>query len=389
MSEYQYYEFQALDRPLTQEQMARLRGVSSRARITPHSFVNEYNFGSFKGSPDQWMERYFDAFLYFANWGSRRFMLRLPVKLLDSKDVELYCVGESLSCERKKDCIVLSFDAELEDFQWDEEDISLASLIPIRADLIRGDCRALYLGWLLAVQCQELDEDDLEPAVPPGLGDLNGSLDCLANFLGIDPDLIAAAAESSADGQLPTPSKNEIEIWVRSLPSADKEAIITRLVDGDEPHIAAEVRQRAVSEITAASGRSGEQPRRTAGEIVAHAEIIASERKKREAEARAKEKAKRERAEAEARREYLESLVGKQNDLWSKVDKLIATKQPRRYDDAVSLLKDLHDLAQLKGKGADFEHRMAAVRRVNAAKGTLIERFRKAHLLEYEREESS
>jgi hypothetical protein len=59
MSEYQYYEFQALDRPLSQEQIAHLRGVSSRAQITPHSFVNEYNWGSFKGNPEQWMERYF------------------------------------------------------------------------------------------------------------------------------------------------------------------------------------------------------------------------------------------------------------------------------------------------------------------------------------------
>jgi hypothetical protein len=83
MSEYQYYEFQALDRPLTQQQVSKLRAYSSRAQITPSSFVNEYNWGDFKGDPRQWMERYFDAFLYFANWGSRRFMLRLPTKLLD------------------------------------------------------------------------------------------------------------------------------------------------------------------------------------------------------------------------------------------------------------------------------------------------------------------
>jgi len=45
MSEYQYYEFQALDRPLTREQMAELRAVSSRAKITAYNFVNEYNWG--------------------------------------------------------------------------------------------------------------------------------------------------------------------------------------------------------------------------------------------------------------------------------------------------------------------------------------------------------
>jgi hypothetical protein len=67
MSEYQYYEFQAVDRRLTQEQMEELRAYSSRARITPSSFVNEYNWGSFKGNPDEWMEKYFNAFLYLAN----------------------------------------------------------------------------------------------------------------------------------------------------------------------------------------------------------------------------------------------------------------------------------------------------------------------------------
>jgi hypothetical protein len=34
MSEYQYYEFLALDRPLTEEQLTELRSLSSRAEIT-------------------------------------------------------------------------------------------------------------------------------------------------------------------------------------------------------------------------------------------------------------------------------------------------------------------------------------------------------------------
>jgi hypothetical protein len=42
MSEYQYYEFLALDRPLTEEQRAELRSISSRAEITATRFVNEY-----------------------------------------------------------------------------------------------------------------------------------------------------------------------------------------------------------------------------------------------------------------------------------------------------------------------------------------------------------
>jgi hypothetical protein len=37
MSEYQYYEFQAIDRPLTESEMEKLRSFSTRARITPTS----------------------------------------------------------------------------------------------------------------------------------------------------------------------------------------------------------------------------------------------------------------------------------------------------------------------------------------------------------------
>jgi hypothetical protein len=38
MSEYQYYEFQAIDRPLTGKQMDELRS------FTPTSFVNDYSW---------------------------------------------------------------------------------------------------------------------------------------------------------------------------------------------------------------------------------------------------------------------------------------------------------------------------------------------------------
>ena len=97
MSEYQYYEFQAADRPLTRQQMSELRGYSTRAEITPTRFVNSYNWGSFKGNAEQWMERYFDAHLYFANWGTRILMLRIPERLLDKEVLEEYCADETVS----------------------------------------------------------------------------------------------------------------------------------------------------------------------------------------------------------------------------------------------------------------------------------------------------
>lgn len=46
MSEYQYYEFQAIDRAITRKEMEFLRRFSTRATITPMSFVNEYRWGT-------------------------------------------------------------------------------------------------------------------------------------------------------------------------------------------------------------------------------------------------------------------------------------------------------------------------------------------------------
>ena len=306
-------------------------------------------------------------------------MLRLPKKLLDPKTAASYCADQNLSYREKDDHIVLSFESELEDYEWDEGKSWLASLVPIRSDLMRGDHRAMYLGWLLAVQFEEIPDDAQEPPVPPGLGQLTAALDCLADFLGIDADLIAAAAERSPDEQVSTSSRKEIDEWVRALPSAEKDAIVLRLIDGDDPHLPAEVRQRAIFEI--GGRRSDERPGRTAGEILARAEIIAAERKKKEAERRAREKAGRERAEAEARKKRLESLAGKENELWATVSRLIASKQPRRYDEAVSLLQDLHDLAELQRKGPDFKFRIGALQRENSGKSSLMERFRKAKFL--------
>ena len=59
MSEYQYYEFLAVDRPLNGAAQAELRAISSCARITSTSFVNSYDSGDLKADPLKLLERRF------------------------------------------------------------------------------------------------------------------------------------------------------------------------------------------------------------------------------------------------------------------------------------------------------------------------------------------
>jgi len=88
MSEYQYYEFQAIDRPLDQAAQEALRSISSRARITATSFINHYEWGDLKGDPRKFVERWFDLHLYLANWGTRRLMIKVPKRFVNQADID-------------------------------------------------------------------------------------------------------------------------------------------------------------------------------------------------------------------------------------------------------------------------------------------------------------
>jgi hypothetical protein len=107
VSEYQYYEFLALDRPLRTAEQAEIRALSTRPRITATSFTNEYHWGDFRGSPDELMRRYYDAHLYLANWGTHRVMFRLPRTLLDPEVAEQYCVDPQVSLSATHDHVIL------------------------------------------------------------------------------------------------------------------------------------------------------------------------------------------------------------------------------------------------------------------------------------------
>lgn len=382
MSEYQYYEFQAVDRPLTEKEMRELRSYSTRARITPTSFVNDYSWGRFKGDEDAWTEEYFDAFLYLANWGTHVFKLRLPTRLLDAKTARLFCVGERASACEKNGKAILTFLSEDEGgSDWVEGEGRLSS-ISVRAELARGDLRCLYLGWLLCAQSGDLDDGEIEPPVPAGLAQLSASLEGLVEFFRVDPDLLHVATKASPplEGGVPRPA--EVRAWLSKLPPAEKDDLLARLIVGNDNALASEVLQRLRLAREHEGGQgSGKAPirRRTVAELLGQADQAADDRRRIEAEKAAKDRARREREAAIARAKHLDAFAGKEPVLWDRVQGLIATKQPKSYNQAVDLLVDLRDLAA-RSDGADFRPRLEALRAEHARKPTLIDRLHKAGL---------
>jgi hypothetical protein len=129
-----------------------LRSYSTRARITSTSFVNGYSWRGSRGNADERMDQYFDAFLCYANWGTRLLTLRLAARLLDLATARKCCGGRSASVHGASGRCILSFVSQDEGGgDWLENERSLRSLIHVQAELMRGDVRALSLGWLLRV----------------------------------------------------------------------------------------------------------------------------------------------------------------------------------------------------------------------------------------------
>ena len=245
MSEYQYYEFQTIDRQLTDEEKKTLRGYSGRAMITATRFVNSYSYGDFRGDESEWMAKYFDAFLYMANWGTHRLMLRLPHSLLSLESVRGYCAGETLAARAAGNHVILDFRSDNEggDGDWIEDDNdTLSMLVPIRSELAAGDLRALYIAWLCGVQNGEFEDNDLEPPCPPGLGSLSEALEAFAEFLRVDQDLIDAAAVASLG--LPAIDDNVLSHWVAGLSDREKMELLVGLIGGREAQLRVETLAR-------------------------------------------------------------------------------------------------------------------------------------------------
>jgi len=373
MSEYQYYEFLALDRPLTDQQRAELRSISTRAEITATRFVNEYQWGDFKGDPRKLMERYFDAFLYLANWGTRRLMFRLPRGVLDSKTARRYCYTDTASLIETGSHVILSLyvDREPDDY-WDQPGGQLAAMVQARAELAAGDLRLLYLAWLLALQSDEVDDEDTEPPVPAGLEHLSASLQAVVDFFEIDEDLIAVAAASSPSIQEPEGMAG----WITFLPAEQKDALLTRVATGE----GAQVRALLLRRFRTASGSPPTAPARTAAELWQAAgnrktaRAKAAERSQRQAEARTAA------AQAASYAKHLDQLATQTEAAWEKAAEWIETKRPRDYDLAVSLLRDLQALADRQEDPAAFRKRFLDLRAEHQRKPSLLDRFDQAGL---------
>src|ERR1017187_2421411 len=80
------------------------------------------------------------------------------------------------------------------------------------------------------------------------------------------------------------------------------------------------------------------------------------------------------------RQRRLDQLAQDQDPAWADAERLINAKLPAHYDAAVTLLRDLQELAQREDQAQAFARRFTALREAHLRKPSLIARFDRAGL---------
>jgi len=374
MSEYQYYGWQAIDRPLTMRELDDVAQLSSHMEeVSTTRAVVTYQWGDFKHNPIHVLHKYFDIFLYDSNFGYRRLAFRIPKKLLDPRDIEPYLDGEFITLETHDNYHLLELkfndDAGDSGLEYVNSDQMLNRLASLREQIIQGDYRALYIVWLLSVTQMEDDPETdelLEPLVPQGLNKLDIGLRALLEFFGIDPHLVSAAAGSTHPAESTPPPDPASAI--PSLTREEMESHLTAIVNGEAGAVA--LLKKQLAQLAGAGSSIPTAPLRTAGELLQKRETVRNQE-----QAMARKEAERQRIQK------LEDLSTRQEQAWEQVASLCQEKRAKAYDQATQLLRDLHELSEYKNEPTQYQTRFAGILETYGKSATFKDRLRRAGLL--------
>jgi hypothetical protein len=380
VSEYQYLEFLAVDRPLTAREMDHLRGISTRAQITPVSFINEYSWGGLKADPRDFMRHFFDAHVFVANWGDAIFMVRLPREAIDQKTLQAFCTSPHLEFEKLPEHWLLTWSlGETEDYDRfgyvDEGPGLMTRLAPVREELLRGDLRSLYIGWLRAVTTEETDPDDLEPLAIHGLHKLTAAQQALAEFLEVDVDLLAGVGADSQGNNTSTEDDAALDSWLDKLPKAEVKGYLRQMLDRQGANAERALKRRHAAwqaKSTSASTRA----LRSVAELWQLAEQAKGLRLIEEAKARLQAEAERKMQ----RDAWLAKLVADFPRAWKAAHDDANKGHAHAYDAACRQLIDLSDAYSQHATLAAFQKEFQKFMAEHSRRRALVQRLVKAGL---------
>lgn len=150
------------------------------------------------------------------------------------------------------------------------------------------------------------------------------------------------------------------EEWIAGLPSAEKDALLFRLIQGHAAQAGMELRARFEGRRTPA--RPPKLPTsRTVGQLLDAAKWMHQIREREAARRAAEELARSEREERAAWARRLDELPLKVPQTWNEVEALVSVTQRVAYAEAARLLVDLREIAARNQDKPEFVRRLGAL----------------------------
>jgi len=250
----------------------------------------------------------------------------------------------------------------------------MARLAPVREELLRGDLRSLYIGWLAAVTGELMDDDDVESLSVGGLANLAAAQQAPAEFLEVDPDLLAGAGMGSPAALKAEISPEEMDEWIDALPREEVNSILKQLLEGKGRQAERSLRNRFASWRRGLQTGDTDAPRRTVGELRQNAEkarLIRMEKQKRD-------RKQREIKRLEKRKAYLKNLSSDFPKAWASVKEPVERGSGRGYDEACRILVDIAEAYALYATKKQLQKELEKFMAGHLRRKALIQRLVKA-----------
>jgi hypothetical protein len=359
VSEYQYIAFRAIDAPVDKKNLAYMRRQSSRAEITPWSFVNEYQYGDFRGNALEMLRRGYDIHLHFANFGIRSLFIRLPQGFPDSAAAKQYIDGDSIRFVKDSKgkggtfAIEPRYEPDDLDELWDLGPI-LDQLAPLRAEILDGDLRPLYLAHL-AVSCDSDHdpEETIEGPIPAGLNQLTDAQGALARFYEISDALIAAAAQNSASVPASVDMRTGIAEWLRGQSEATKDAWLAEVIEDSKSKLRSKILAEFRKDRPDTTWPTVPSDRTIAELQAASQEVQLAINKKTAADA------------ARKRTRKLAKMAADPASFLKKTEQLVSQRTTEAYQQVSALLSDLREALAETGQSNLAERQAQKLKKMN------------------------
>ena len=352
MSEYQYYKFKAIDKPLTTEEKKIISSWSSRTTVRGNEAQFDYNYGDFPKEEIDVVEKYFDFMLYTANWGDVRLIYKFPKDLVSKKSLRQFSVDDRITTIELGNYIILdiyfSFDDGMEDWIYGDE-IDTAALCSLRNDIISGDYSSLYLAWLhLNISKEEylftdIDQKTKIPYDNVGIDKSSNNLSTFIEMFSISQEIVSNAKTNDSKKY-----GHDYSELLYMMSNSDKIIFLDRLLF-DEPLLKSKLEQHLKQ--YSYEDETSELQSRTISEFNAE---IETKRLKKYSEDKIKREAKKLRK--------LETLEKEEPEMWVYIHRLIKERKTKSYDEAVKILKELKQLAKHKNKQNEFTFKIGELK---------------------------